>query len=144
MGLSSYYLSVADVTTAVPLLPLVTGWVGLWGLFMSSTQWQEGVDNFRGETGRFRLYSLTVPRGSGGVVASLCGKVKRAELYNVVFDGGFGEFGGDLREEVGRCEELEFIGSTASKYRGEIVKLGERMGWRVERDDGNAIVIKKV
>ena len=144
MRLGSDYLSVADVTTAVPLLPLVTGWVYLHGLSLSSTQWKEMGDNFGGETGVFELHRVTVPRRSGGVVASLCGKVKRAELYNVVFDGGFGEFGGDLREEVGRCEELEFIGSTASKYRGEIVKLGERMGWRVERDDGNAIVIKKV
>ena len=88
----------------------------------------------------FALTRCKVLAGISEVVGRIAGKVKEAWLSNVEFED-FGQFVRSFEEERGRCARLEFVGSTARKNRKDILEMKERMGWRVEKDTDNEIII---
>ena len=147
LGSGQYSYSKSDVDNVVVIMPVVTRKVSIvlnrLPDSMGSRQWQDLVDSC-GQLEVLGFLGGRLDRSGGREVVEWLGKVGRAEFLWVDFED-MEYFCKAVVQGVGddgwRCGELELSSST-EKDREEVVKLGEKMGWRVVQVE-KKIVIKK-
>jgi hypothetical protein len=132
----------ADVISATPFLAVIRR-LGL-SVDFSTEQWTSLERELKGKTKVFWMFACSVGPEDGEFLASICSRVEGVIFDNVMFED-FDYFRKEFEERVGHedvvCNNVTFRWDTATTNREGILKLCEKIGWRLRKDEDQTLLI---